>query len=629
MNHLAKYRTWMAMLLLFGAAVLWLPMSQRAQESKLDPSELFHKQDAMIPMRDGTKLHTEIYVPKQVEGPRPFIFERTPYGLHDDDKGFTTKFGIYQEMIPENFIFVFQDIRGRYGSEGTFVMFRDPRDKGDPHAIDEGTDTNDTVQWLLKNVPNNNGKVGILGISYGGWLTTMALLDPDPAIKAASEQASPADQFLGDDFHHNGAFRLSYGFEYSTEMETGKENYSFDFDLFDTYDWYLNKLGTISTGNARYLHERVPTWNNFVDHPNYDEFWQKQAFAPCLKSLKLKVPNLNVTGWWDQEDFYGPNKIYELLEKNDSDHLNYIVAGPWNHGGWAGRDGSHLGKIEFGSDTSKYFRQNVELPWFTYWLKGKGELPLREALTFETGSDKWMQYDEWPPRQGITDQKLYLHSGSQLSFDPPADTPSEAYESYISDPAHPVPYRHRPVSRTYGVVPGWGTWLVEDQRFVYLRPDVAAWETPVLDHDLTVTGRIVAHLFASTTGSDSDWIVKLIDVYPQDYPSDPAMGGYQMMVADEVFRGRFRKSFEQPEAITPGEVTPYVIDLHTNDHTFLKGHQMMVQVQSTWFPVIDRNPQKFVPNIYKASAPDYQAATQRVYHSKEFASYIELPVKTK
>jgi uncharacterized protein len=600
----------------------------QTEASRPDYSQVFSKQDVMITMRDGIKLHTEIYVPKQAEGPLPFIFERTPYGLHDDEKGFTTKFGIYEELIPENFIFVFQDIRGRYGSEGTFVMFRDPREKSDPNAIDEGTDTNDTVEWLLKNVPNNNGKVGILGISYGGWLTTMALLDPDPAIKAASEQASPADQFLGDDFHHNGAFRLSYGFEYSTEMETGKENYSFQFDLFDTYDWYLNELGPISTGNANYLHGSVPTWNNFVDHPNYDEFWQKQAFAPYLNNLKLKVPNLNVTGWWDQEDFYGPNKIYELLEKNDSDHMNYLVAGPWNHGGWAGRDGSHLGKIQFGSDTSKYFRQNVELPWFTYWLKGKGELPLHEALTFETGSNKWNRYDQWPPRQGITDQKLYLHGGSQLSFDAPIDTGSEAYDSYISDPAHPVPYRHRPVSRTYGVVPGWGTWLVEDQRFVYLRPDVVAWQTPVLDHDVTVTGDIVAHLFASTTGSDSDWIVKLIDVYPQDYPSDPAMGGYQMMVADEVFRGRFRKSFEHPEAITPGEVTPYIIDLHTNDHTFLKGHQMMVQVQSTWFPVIDRNPQKFVRNIYKASASDYQAATQRVYHSKEFASYIELPVKT-
>jgi uncharacterized protein len=605
-----------------------VPRHLHSAEDEPDYSALFNKQDVMIPTRDGTKLHTEIYAPKNQEGPLPFIFERTPYGLHDDEKGYTTKFRIYDELVKEGFIFVFQDIRGRYGSEGQFVMFRDARDKNDPHSIDEGTDTNDTVDWLLKNVPNNNGKVGILGISYGGWLTTMALLDPHPAIKAASEQASPADQFLGDDFHHNGAFRLSYGFEYSTEMETGKENYSFQFDRFDTYDWYLNELGPISTGNLKYLHGNVPTWNNFVDHPNYDEFWQKQAFAPYLKSLKLKAPNLNVTGWWDQEDFYGPNKIYELLEKNDTDNMNYLAAGPWNHGGWAGRDGSHLGKIQFGSNTSKYFRENIQMPWFAYWLKGKGELPVKEAITFETGSNKWVKYDKWPPREGIADRKLYLQSGGQLAFTEPADTGAKAYDAYVSDPAHPVPYRHQPVSRTYGVVPGWSTWLVEDQRFVYLRPDVAAWETPVLDKDVTVTGDIVAHIFASTTGSDSDWIVKLIDVYPQEYATDPAMGGYQMMVADEVFRGRFRNSFEHPEPAAPGKVTEYTVDLHTNDHTFLMGHQIMVQVQSTWFPVIDRNPQKFVPNIYKATPADYQIATQRVYHSKEFASYVNLPVKT-
>ena len=623
-----QYATMIAIILLIIAALVTVRSPRiRASEDEPDMSALFDKRDAMIPMRDGIKLHTEIYTPKHQDGPLPFIFERTPYGLSDGSNGYTMKFRIYQELVAEGFIFVFQDIRGRYGSEGQFVMFRDPRDKNDPHAIDEGSDTNDTVQWLLKNVPNNNGKVGILGISYGGWLTTMALLDPDPAIKAASEQASPADQFLGDDFHHNGAFRLSYGFEYSARMETGKEDYSFKFDRFDTYDWYLNELGPLSNGNAKYLQGRVPTWNDFINHPNYDEFWQKQAFSPYLKSLRLKVPNLNVTGWWDQEDFYGPNKIYELLEKNDSEHMNYLVAGPWNHGGWAGRDGSHLGKIQFGSDTSKYFRESIQRPWFTYWLKAKGELPLREAITFETGSNAWIKYDQWPPQQSISGRKLYLQPEGQLSFSAPAETGDREYDAYVSDPAHPVPYRHRPIGQTYGVVPGWGTWLVEDQRFVYLRPDVASWQTAVLDKNLTVTGDIVAHLFASTTGSDSDWIVKLIDVYPQDYPSDPAMGGYQMMVADEVFRARFRKSFERPQAVEPGKATEYTIDLHTNDHTFLSGHQIMVQVQSTWFPVIDRNPQRFVPNIYKASPEDYQIVTQRVYHSKEFASYIDLPVK--
>jgi uncharacterized protein len=627
---LTRRRLAIAGLLTLALPILILSVRRNQAQTappRPDYSQIFSKQDVMIPMRDGVKLHTEIYTPRSAAEALPFIFERTPYGLHDDEKGFTTKFGIYQEMVPEGFIFVFQDIRGRYGSEGQFVMFRDPRDKSDPHAIDESTDTYDTIDWLLKNVPSNNGKVGILGISYGGWLTTMALLDPHPALKAASEQASPADQFLGDDFHHNGAFRLSYGFEYSTEMETGKENYSFQFDRFDTYDWYLNELGPISSGNSRYLHSQVPTWNNFIDHPNYDAFWQKQAFAPYLKSLKLAVPNLNVTGWWDQEDFYGPNKIYELLEKNDSNHMNYLAAGPWNHGGWAHGAGNHLGAIQFGSDTSKYFREKIQLPWFTYWLKGKGELPVKEAVTFETGSNQWLQYDQWPPREGVSSRKLYLRSGHELAFDPPLDAGADAYDSYVSDPAHPVPYRHRPISRTYGPESGWPEWLVEDQRFVYLRADVAAWQTPVLDHDLTVTGDIVAHLFASTTGSDADWIAKLIDVSPQDDPQNPPMGGYQMMVADEVFRARFRSSFEHPEPVTPGKIVEYKIDLHTNDHTFLKGHQMMVQVQSTWFPVIDRNPQKFVPNIYKASAADYQVATQRVYRSKAYASYVDLPVK--
>jgi len=592
-----------------------------------DYSQIFDKRDAMIPTRDGVRLHTEIYTPKHAAESLPFILERTPYGLNDDDKGFSRKLSIYREMIPEGFIFVFQDIRGRYWSEGVFVMFRNPRDKSDPHAIDESTDTNDSVDWLLKNVPNNNGKVGILGISYGGWLTTMALLDPHPAIKAASEQASPADQFLGDDFHHNGAFRLSYGFEYSTEMETGKENYSFQFSLADTFDWYLNQLGPLSNADEKYLHGKVPTWENFVSHPNYDEFWQKQAFAPYLKPLKLAVPNLNVTGWWDQEDFYGPNKIYELLEKNDVNHKNFLVAGPWNHGGWAHEDGSHLGKIQFGSDTSKHFRESIQLPWFTFWLKGRGALPLREALTFETGSNKWVQYDGWPPHQGVSEQRLYMQSGSHLSFAPPPDNGAQACDSYVSDPAYPVPYRHRAISRTYGPVPGWSTWLVEDQRFVYLLPGVVAWQMPTLDHDLTVTGDIVAHLFASTTGSDADWIVKLIDVYPEDYPQEPAMAGYQLMVADEVFRARFRESFEHPAPVTPGRVTEYTVDLHAIDHTFLKGHRIMVQVQSTWFPVIDRNPQKYVPNIYKAASSDYQVATNSIYHSKQYPSYVALPVR--
>jgi hypothetical protein len=504
-------------------------------------------------------------------------------------------------------------------------MFRDPRAKTDPGAVDESTDTYDTIEWLLKNVPDNNGRVGILGISYGGWLTTMALLDPHPALRAASEQASPADQFLGDDFHHNGAFRLSYSFEYAAMMETGKTNFSFQFDRYDTFEWYLLNLGALSNANARYFHGTIPTWNDFVAHPNYDAFWRKQAFAPYLKSLKLQVPNLNVAGWWDQEDFYGPVAIYETLEKNDSNHLNFLVAGPWNHGGWAHGAGSSLGPVRFGSDTSKYFREKIQAAWFAYWLKDKGNLPFPEALTFQTGTNRWQAFDAWPPREQIRERFLYFRDSSHLAFDPPAEKSPQAFDSYVSDPFHPVPYRHRPIGPTYPG-PGWPAWLVEDQRFVHLRPDVLSWETEPLREDVEVAGDIVAHLFASTTGTDSDWVVKLIDVYPEEDPQEPAMGGYQLMIADEVSRARFRNSFEKPQPVVPNRVMEYTIDLHTNNHCFLKGHRIMVQVQSTWFPVIDRNPQKFVPNTFEAKEADYQPATQRVYRSKNFPSNVEIPV---
>ena len=597
----------------------------RAQSAMIDVSALYTKQDVMIPMRDGVKLHTEIYAPKNASGPLPFLITRTPYGTNDDANGYSRLFGIYQEMIPEGYIFVMQDIRGRYGSEGQFVMQRPSRNRKDPKSIDEGTDTYDTIDWLLKNVPNNNGRAGLLGISYGGWLTAMALLEPHPALKAVSEQASPADMFLGDDFHHNGAFRLSYGFEYAAMMETGKTNFTFQFDKYDTYEWYL-ALGPLGNVDKNYLHGELPTWENFVNHPNYDSFWKTQAFYGYLKDMHLSVPDLNVAGWWDQEDFYGPVTIYETLEKNDTNHFNYLVVGPWNHGGWARSDGDSLGRIQFGEPTSKDFRADVQAPWFAYWLKDKGELPFKKVRTFETGANKWVDYDAWPPTTNVTEEKLYFGANGKLSFDAPQETSASAFDSYISDPAHPVPYRHRPIEETYGPGSHWYTWLVEDQRFVDSRPDTVNWSTGPLDSDVCVGGDIVAHLYASTTGSDSDWIAKLIDVYPEKYEPEPSMGGYELMIADEVFRGRFRNSFENPEPITPGKVTPYTIDLHTNSHCFLKGHRIMVQVQSTWFPIIDRNPQKFVPNIFKAQASDYIKATQRIYRSKEFPSNVEIPV---
>ena len=579
----------------------------------------------MIPMRDGVRLHTEIYTPKDAKEPLPFILERTPYGTADDEKGFSRfLYGTYGEMIPDGYIFVFQDIRGRFGSEGQFVMQRDPRDKKDPKSIDEASDAYDTIDWLVKNVPNNNGRAGVVGISYGGWLTAMTLLEPHPAMKAVSEQASPADMFLGDDFHHNGAFRLSYGFEYAALLETGKTNFTFQFDTYDTYRWYLN-LGALSNANERYFHGSLPTWNDFVNHPNYDEFWKKQAFPRYFENLKTPVPNMNVAGWWDQEDFYGPMRIYELLKKNDTAHNNCLVVGPWNHGGWARSDGDHLGVVKFGSATSRYFRESIQAAWFAYWLKDKGKNPVPGVLTFETGANEWKSYDSWPPKSGIESRKMYFHDSGKLSFDPPTESAQE-FDSYISDPADPVPYRSRPVEETYSRGSRWYTWLVEDQRFVEHRPDTLTWVTDPLNEDVVVTGDIVAHLFASTTGTDSDWIVKLIDVYPDIDEADPKMGGYELMIADEVFRGRFRNSFEKPEPIVADQATPFSIDLHTNNHAFLKGHRIMVQVQSTWFPIIDRNPQRFVPNIFKASASDYQKATQKIYRSRQFPSNIEIPV---
>jgi putative CocE/NonD family hydrolase len=585
--------------------------------ARKEPSA-WNKTDVMIPARDGVKLHTLIFAPKNVSGKLPFLIERSPYGF-DNGRAERTLAARYKELADEGFIFVLQDIRGRYQSEGQFVMQRPVRDRSLPNSIDEGTDTYDTIDWLLKNVPDHNGRAGLLGISYGGWLAAMALIEPHPALKAASEQASPADMFLGDDFHHNGAFRLSYGFEYVARMETGKTQYRFDFDKYDTFDWYLS-LGPLGEIDKRYFHGEKPTWNNFVNHPNNDPFWQQQAVQQIL--TKTNVPNLNVAGWWDQEDYWGPMKIYDTLEKSDTDHKNYLVVGPWRHGGWGG-DGKNLGPIDFAGDQSKYFREKIEAPWFAYWLKDKGPLHQPEAMAFETGHNSWQNYDAWPPKDGIQMRKLYTSPAGGLSYDVPRDASDSAFDSYVSDPAHPVPYRHRPIPPTYSTNSGWTQWLVEDQRFVHLRPDVLSWQTEPLKESVVIAGDVVAHVFASTSGSDSDWIVKLIDVYPEN---DEKLPGYQLMIDNEVFRARFRNSFEKPERIEPGKVIEYSIDIHSANHEFRRGHRIMLEVQSTWFPLIDRNPQTFVDNIYKAAASDYQPATQKIFRSSRYATYIQLPV---
>jgi putative CocE/NonD family hydrolase len=577
----------------------------------------YDKSEAMIPMRDGVKLHTVIFRPAKQEGRLPIVLVRTPYG---SDNGGPRALGEYvKDMADDGYLFAFQDIRGRYRSEGTFVMNRPPRRTSEPKAIDEGTDAFDTIDWLVKNLKDNNGRVGMLGISYPGWLTVMALLEPHPALKAASPQAPPADMFLGDDFHHNGAFRLSYGFEYAALMETSKVNERFDFDRRDTFEWYL-RLGPLSNANARYLKGRLPTWNDFVEHPSYDEFWRRQAVAPYLG--RPKVPTLNVAGWWDQEDFYGPLKVYETFERGDSEGRNILVVGPWNHGGWSSGEGNRLGPIEFGSATGKHYRAKIQAPWFAAHLKDRGPSSFPEAVTFRTGSNVWQSYDRWPPREAAP-KRLYARKDGGLAFEPPpADENDPGFDAYLSDPDHPVPYRPRPVTPTYPG-PEWPLWLVQDQRFVHLRPDVLSYETGPLSEDVTVAGPILAHLFASTTGTDSDWVAKLIDVYPED---DPKLPGYQLMVAGDVFRGRFRKSFENPEPIQPDRVEEYTIDLHWNDHAFRKNHKIMVQIQSTWFPLIDRNPQTFVPSIFTAEAKDFRPATQRVFRSPGHATHLELRV---
>ena len=604
--------------LLLGLSCVVAPL---AAQQPPDPTDAFTKVDTMIPMRDGIRLHTSIFVPKAAQGPLPFIVERTPYGIDEAPRWVLA--GYMKALADEGYIFVFQDIRGRFKSQGRFVMQRPPRSTADASAIDESTDAYDTIDWLLKSIPGNNGRAGMLGISYDGWLTAMAMLDPHPALRAVSPQASPADMFLGDDFHHNGAFRLSYGFEYAVLTEASDTNAQFTFDRYDTFDWYL-ALGALSNVNARYLHGSLPSWNDFVAHPNYDAFWQRQAIGPYL--TRVTVPTLNVGGWWDQEDFYGPLKIYELLERHDSLNRNFLVVGPWNHGGWARGPGNKLGNIGFGANTGEYFRDSVQAAFFAHYLKDK-PLDLPEALTFEAGANRWMRSDAWPPRTSRA-RDLYFASAGRLSFErPPLERAPSAFDSYVSDPAHPVPYRARPIEPTYYPKgSGWYTWLLQDQRFVQGRPDVLSWETEPLAEDVVVRGDIVAHLFAATTGSDADWIVKLIDVYPEDHPTDPKLGGYELMVANDVFRGRYRNSFERPEPIVPNAVVEYVVDLHTQDYRFLQGHRIMVQVQSTWFPIIDRNPQTYVPNIFLAKDSDYRTATQRIYRSVRYPSHVTLPV---
>jgi putative CocE/NonD family hydrolase len=603
----------------------------------------FHKveymrQIAVIPMRDGVKLHAIILRPKDYTAPLPLLMERTPYGVDGD-----TPVSINSqepELASSRYIFVFEDIRGRFKSEGTFVMSRPMADHRDPTLVDESTDAYDTVAWLVKNVPNNNGRVGVFGVSYPGFLAMAAGIDPHPAVKAISPQAPMIDVWMGDDFFHNGAFRETYGYDYVLGMESSKENAFSKLDQ-DAYDFFLHS-GSFEGAAKRDGVDKLPTCVAFLQHPAYDEFWRARGVEWHLG--QVTIPTLFVGGFWDQEDMFGPQESYAKIEPHDARHENFLVIGPWNHGQWGGTT-RHLGDIEFGEPTTDEFRERYEAPFFAYYLKDEPGFSLKNAAAFESGSNRWREYTQWPPSESKSQNAYLSADGSLILSSSEPKQPSQgkpsapSYREYISDPANPVPYRHRPIQATYAEGSKWYTWMVEDQRFVSDRADVATWATPPLDRDVTVAGDVIADLFASTSGTDSDWVVKLIDEYPEAAASatsaagppastpvsttaQPDMAGYQLIINAEIFRGRYRKSFEQPEAIPANEPLEYRFSLHAADHTFLKGHRIKVQVQSTWFPLYDRNPQRFLPNIMTASRGDFSKATQRIYP----ASHVILPL---
>lgn len=578
-------------------------------------------QDVMIPMRDGVRLHAQVWRPVGAKGKLPILMQRSPYGFQVErlNKAFTSE---YKELADEGFIFVLEDIRGRFGSEGDFVMLR-PAARG-AAKTDDSTDTYDSIDWLTRSLPGNNGKAGVFGISYSGWTAALAVVNPHPALKAVSVQAAPEDMFVGDDFHHNGAFRLDYGWEYAAALETdGRTLKLFDFGKDDVYAWFL-KQRELATLDQDKIGHPLPTWRNFVAHHAYDAFW-RDAVTSARMPAKVAVPNLIVAGWWDQEDFYGPLQIYRNQEKGDRLGRNFIVIGPWNHGGWARGDGSRYGPFDLGSKTAVYFRSHIETNWFRYWLKGEGKLDQPEALVFQTGSNRWHRYKEWPLRTGVTARNLYLHAGGKLSFDPPK--PGDAApDRFLSDPADPVPYRVRPIAPFISEKSTWEEWLADDQAPFAKRKDVLSWQSDPLKGDMAIVGDVAAKLFASTTGSDADWIVKLIDIYPKDTSVPATLRGRQVMIANDVIRGRFRSGLSTPAPLTPGVALKYAVDLHSASHMFRKGHRIAVQIQSSWFPLIDRNPQTFVPNIFEAQPGDFKSQTHMIFHDLARPSAIAVSV---
>ncbi|MDO8366576.1 MAG: CocE/NonD family hydrolase [Saprospiraceae bacterium] len=594
----------------------------------------FTKREVMIPMRDGKQLFTSIYSPKDQSKQYPILLRRTPYSCSPYGVGsFSTGFQ-NMNLARAGYIFVFQDVRGRYMSEGEFVDVRpfipasDPSPKG-KKQVDESSDTYDTVDWLLKNASNNNGRVGVMGISYPGFYATMAILAGHPAIKAVSPQAPVTDWFIGDDFHHNGAFMLMDGFGFYSGFgkirpkptTEGQPGFS-DWNTSDNYDFFL-RAGALRNFAAKYDMGKIPFWNDLMAHPNYDAWWQARNPRPHLKNIMPAV--MTVGGLFDAEDCWGAWNTYKALEKqNPSTHPNSIVMGPWVHGGWARTPGDRLGNVVFGQNTSDFYQQEIEFKFFEYHLKDTGKMDLPEAYVFETGSNQWTTYDAWPPKN-TEQKKFYFQPGGKLSEQSPVTRAPLAFDQYISDPARPVPYTediHLGRTREY---------MCDDQRFAARRPDVLVYQTEVLTESITVTGPVLADLWTSLSTTDADFVVKLIDVFPdtlQGKENGVPLGGYQMLVRGEIFRGRYRESFETPKAFDPNLVTHVKFELPDVAHTFLPGHKLMVQVQSSWFPLADRNPQQFV-NIYEAKDEDFVPCTVQLHRSPVAASGVILPVLKK
>ncbi|HWZ77882.1 MAG TPA: CocE/NonD family hydrolase [Candidatus Sulfotelmatobacter sp.] len=596
------------------------------------------KRDVMIPMRDGVKLHTVILIPKGAKN-APILLTRTPYNAsaltsHAASSHLGPILNGYDnplEVILEGgYIRVVQDVRGKYGSEGEYVMTRPLHGPLNPTPVDHSTDTYDTIDWLVKSVPESNGKVGILGISYDGFLPLMALVNPHPALKVAVPMNPMVDGWMGDDWFHNGAFRQQ-NMPYIYEQEATRSNSEHWWtNHFDDYDVYM-EAGSAGELGRRHGLEQVGFWRKLLEHPSYDSWWQQQAMDKILAAQPLKVPTMLVASLWDQEDIYGAPAVYQALKPKDTGNDKvFLVMGPWHHGQEI-EDGSSLGALKFGSDTGRYFRLNILKPFLDHYLKdGAPKAGVATVTAFETGTNTWRRLASWPAgcESGcaVHAKPLYLDAGLKLSFDAPK-AGDAAFDKYVSDPAKPVPYRARPSQPVgYSGRFTWPQWLVDDQREASGRPDVLAFVSDVLKEPVKISGQPVVNLMASTSGTDSDWVVKVIDVYPDEVADQEEMGGYQLMISADIFRGRYRESLETPKPIAPDKPLLYRWTLPTANHVFLPGHRIMVQVQSTWFPLYDRNPQTFVPNIFWAKPGDYKKAVQHVFHSPDQASFIELPV---